>query len=70
MIGLQEAKTAMDFQKQLIFNEGFDSGRDQGIEQGIEQGEFVMALKIKEELGIEKALELSNFSRSELESGK
>ncbi|WP_296882448.1 hypothetical protein [uncultured Methanobrevibacter sp.] len=26
VIGLQEAKTAMDFQKQLIFNEGFDSG--------------------------------------------
>ena len=29
-----------------------------------------LALKIKDVLGIEKALELTDFSRSELESGK
>ena len=36
----------------------------------IEQGAFEMALKIKREFGLEKAIELSGFSRHELESEK
>lgn len=58
VIGLQKAMTAMDYQKQVVFDEG------------IQKGEFNIALKIKDVLGIEKALELTDFSRSELESGK
>lgn len=47
-----------------------DKGIKQGIEQGIEQGAFDLALKIKRDLGLEKAIELSGFSRQELESEK
>ena len=36
----------------------------------IEQGAFELALKIKDDLGLEKAIELSGFSRQELESEK
>ena len=43
---------------------------DKGRKQGIEQGAFEMALKIKRNLGLEMALELSDFSRQELESEK
>lgn len=58
VIGLQQAKTAMDFQNQLL------------IEQGIEQGRFDMALEIKRAEGIEKAIAMSGFSREELENEK
>ena len=54
VIGLQKAMSAMEYQKQLIF----------------EQGKFEVALKIKEVDGIEKAIAMSGFSREELESGK
>lgn len=60
-IGLQKAMTAMEFQKQFIFEDG--------VLKGMEEA-FKIALKIKENFGIDKALEMTNFSRSELESGK
>ncbi|WP_298524449.1 hypothetical protein [uncultured Methanobrevibacter sp.] len=40
------------------------------INEGIEQGAFEMALKIKRNFGLEKALELSDFSRQKLENEK
>ena len=40
------------------------------IDEGFKQGAFEMALKIKREFGLEKAIELSGFSRHELESEK
>ena len=40
------------------------------IKKGIEQDAFELALKIKRNLGIEKALELSEFSHQELEKEK
>lgn len=54
VIGLQEAVTAMQFQKQKL----------------IDLGAFEMAIKFKNALGIEKAIEISGFSREELESEK
>ena len=57
-----KAMTAMDYQMQAIEN--------RAIEKGIVEGEFSMALKIKEKYGIEKAIEISGFSREELESEK
>lgn len=61
VIGLQKAMTAMEFQKQFIFEDG--------VLKGMEEA-FKIALKIKENFGIDKALEMTNFSRSELENGK
>lgn len=58
VIGLQEAMSAMEFQKMRIFKEGFKEGR------------FEKALEIKRKWGIEEALRLSDFSRQELESEK
>ena len=55
---MKQAKTAMDFQNQLL------------IEQGIEQGRFEMALEIKRVMGIEKAIAISGFSNEELENEK
>jgi hypothetical protein len=66
VIGLQEAITAMEHQNNLLIKQGID----QGIEQGIEQGNFQMALKVKKEFGIDKAVEMSGFSKEELENEK
>lgn len=54
VIGLKEAVTAMQFQNQKL----------------IDLGAFEMAIKVKNALGIEKAIEISGFSREELESEK
>jgi hypothetical protein len=62
VIGLQEAITAKQFQDQKLIN--------QGISQGIKQGAFELALKFKKDLGIEKVLEISDFTREELENEK
>ncbi|WP_298524452.1 hypothetical protein [uncultured Methanobrevibacter sp.] len=43
---------------------------EQGIEQGYEIGAFQMALKIKRDLGLDVAVEISGFSRQELENGE
>ena len=53
-----------------IFEQGLEQGLEQGKEQGIEKGEFAMALKFKESLGIDDAVRISGFSREELESGE
>ena len=57
-----------------ILEYGIEQGRkfgiEQCIEQEIEQGEFNMALKLKEYLGIDEAVRISGFSKEELESGK
>lgn len=42
--------------------------RQRLFEQGYRQGAFELALKIKDDLGLEKAIEISGFSREELES--
>ena len=47
-----------------------DKGIKQGRKQGFEQGAFDMALKVKRVFGLEKALEICDFSRQELESEK
>lgn len=54
MIGLQKVMTAREFQDQLL----------------IEQGRFLMALRIMDEEGIDKAVKISGFSREELENRK
>ena len=51
---LKEIMTAMEYQRSLL------------VEQGIEQGKLQMALKIKKEFGIEKAIQLSGLSKEEL----
>ena len=58
VIGLEKRLSALEHQKQLIF------------EQGVTQGKFEVALKIKDVDGIEKAIAMSGFSREELERGK
>ena len=58
VIGLQKAISAMEYQNNLL------------VEQGIEQGSFDMALRIKREFGIDKACEISGFSKEELEKEK
>ena len=71
MIKLQKAMTAMEYQYQKIRQEGIREGRDKGIKEGrdkgIIDGKFELAIKIKHDLGIEKALELTNFTKEELE---
>lgn len=63
VIKLQKAMTAMEYQYQKIRQEGIREGRDKGIIDG----KFELAIKIKHDLGIEKALELTNFTKEELE---
>lgn len=71
VIKLQKAMTAMEYQYQKIRQEGIREGRDKGIKEGrdkgIIDGKFELAIKIKHDLGIEKALELTNFTKEELE---
>ncbi|WP_407461633.1 hypothetical protein, partial [Methanobrevibacter sp.] len=66
VIGLSAAINDVRRQEKRLI----DKGINQGIEQGIEQGAFDLALKVKMEFGLEKAIELSGFSRQELESEK
>ena len=58
VIGLIEAKTAMEYHEAEL------------IKKGKAEGSFKMALKIKHEFGIEKALEMSDFTIEELENEK
>ena len=52
--------------------EGIEKGREEGIEkgikEGIEEGRFNLAIELKNTLGIDKAIELSGFTRKELEN--
>ncbi len=62
MIGLEEVVTAKQYRDQKLI--------DEGISQGISQGAFEMAVKIKNAVGIDNAVEISGFSRVELENEK
>ena len=54
-----------------VMNSGiFEQGIEIGLEQGREEGEFKMALKVKDSLGVDEAVKISGFSKDELESGK
>lgn len=66
VIGLIEAKTAMEYHEAELIKKG----KAEGILEGKTEGSFEMALKIKHEFGIEKALEMSDFTIEELESEK
>ena len=47
---------------------GMEKGREEGIEKGIKEGRFNLAIELKNTLGIDKAIELSGFTRKELEN--
>jgi phosphosulfolactate synthase (CoM biosynthesis protein A) len=47
---------------------GREIGREEGIEKGIKEGRFNLAIELKNTLGIDKAIELSGFTRKELEN--
>ena len=47
---------------------GREIGREDGIEKGIKEGRFNLAIELKNTLGIDKAIELSGFTRKELEN--
>ena len=47
---------------------GMKKGREIGREEGIEEGRFNLAIELKNTLGIDKAIELSGFTRKELEN--
>ena len=47
---------------------GMKKGREEGIEKGIKEGRFNLAIELKNTLGIDKAIELSGFTRKELEN--
>ena len=49
---------------------GREIGREEGIEKGIKEGRFNLAIELKNTLGIDKAIELSGFTRKELENEK
>ena len=49
---------------------GMEKGREIGMKKGIEEGRFNLAIELKNTLGIDKAIELSGFTRKELENEK
>ena len=53
-----------------ILEQGIEIGMEKGREEGIEEGRFNLAIELKNTLGIDKAIELSGFTRKELENEK
>ena len=51
-----------------ILEQGIEKGIKEGIEKGIKEGRFNLAIELKNTLGIDKAIELSGFTRKELEN--
>ena len=49
---------------------GMKKGKKEGREEGREEGRFNLAIELKNTLGIDKAIELSGFTRKELENEK
>ena len=47
---------------------GMEKGREIGREEGREEGRFNLAIELKNTLGNDKAIELSGFTRKELEN--
>ena len=50
--------------------EGIKEGIEKGIERGIERGKLQLAKIIAKTDGIQKAIELSGFTKEEIETGK
>ena len=53
---------------EIGMEKGKEIGREEGIEKGIKEGRFNLAIELKNTLGIDKAIELSGFTRKELEN--
>ena len=53
-----------------ILEQGIEIGMKKGREEGIEEGRFNLAIELKNTLGIDKAIELSGFTKKELENEK
>ena len=51
-----------------ILEQGIEIGMEKGIKEGIKEGRFNLAIELKNTLGIDKAIELSGFTRKELEN--
>ena len=51
-----------------ILEQGIEIGMKKGREEGREEGRFNLAIELKNTLGIDKAIELSGFTRKELEN--
>ena len=51
-----------------ILEQGIEIGMEKGREKGREIGRFNLAIELKNTLGIDKAIELSGFTRKELEN--
>ena len=51
-----------------ILEQGIEIGMEKGREIGREIGRFNLAIELKNTLGIDKAIELSGFTRKELEN--
>ena len=49
---------------------GREEGIEKGREEGREEGRLNLAIELKNTLGIDKAIELSGFTRKELENEK
>ena len=53
-----------------ILEQGIKIGMEKGKEIGREEGRLNLAIELKNTLGIDKAIELSGFTRKELENEK
>ncbi len=62
----QGIKIGMEKGKEI----GREEGIEKGIKEGIKEGRFNLAIELKNTLGIDKAIELSGFTRKELENEK
>ena len=74
----QGIKIGMEKGKEIGREEGIEKGIKEVIEKGIKEviekgikeGRFNLAIELKNTLGIDKAIELSGFTRKELENVK
>ena len=64
----QGIKIGMEKGREIGREEGIEKGIKEGIEKGIKEGRFNLAIELKNTLGIDKAIELSGFTRKELEN--
>ena len=53
-----------------ILEQGIEIGMKKGKKEGREEGRLNLAIELKNTLGIDKAIELSGFTRKELENEK
>ena len=64
----QGIKIGMKKGREIGREKGIEKGIKEGIEKGIKEGRFNLAIELKNTLGIDKAIELSGFTRKELEN--